>query len=113
MEEELREAFREQREVAEEAFREQREATERGFERVGIKMDGVRADLAAHQTESATRSASLDLRSRSSHRRMDEHLEEHKNVSGRRWDVYLALIGAGLSGLGTLALTLYQLLKKS
>lgn len=118
MEDELREAFRDQREATEEAFREQREATERGFERMGTKVDAVRADLHTHQTESATRSAQVESRSRAAHHRLDEHAKEHlaqdhkeETKSGRRWELVVALIIASLSGLGTLVIALYQLFK--
>lgn len=92
---------------------EMKSATDRGLSRLEGKLEGLGSGLQAHMLESATRHVDVAGATKAAHRRMDEHLEDHKIGSGRRWELVVALVVATLSGIGTLVMTLYQLLQKS
>lgn len=102
MEEELREVLESMK-----------SANERGMSRLEGKMEAMGGGLQAHMLESATRHVDVSASVKASHRRMDEHVDDHKTSSGKRWELTVALIVAGLSGLGTLVMVLYQLVKKT
>jgi len=92
-------------------LKEMKDTNIRALGHVEGKIDGLQAGLQSHMLESATKHVEVLGIAKVSHKRLDEHLDEHKGTASRRWELWLALIVAGLSGLGTLVLTIYQLSK--
>jgi len=95
-----------------EVLNEMKDTTNRGFARLEGKVEGLSSGLQAHMLESATRHVEVSSTSKAAHRRMDEHLDDHKTGSGRRWELIVALAIAALSGVGTLIMALVQLYAK-
>lgn len=89
-----------------------KEDNAKGLSRLEGKVDGLSSGLQAHMLESATRHVGVEASAKAGHRRIDEHLDDHKTQSGRKWEIVVAVIVAGLSGLGTVLMMLYQFLKK-
>lgn len=87
-------------------------ASDRGLSRLEGKLDAMGGGLQSHMLESATRHVDVSASAKASHRRLDEHLDDHKTSSGKKWEIVVAVIVAGLSGLGTVLMMLYQFLKK-
>lgn len=88
-----------------------KESSSNGLSRLEGKIDAVSGGLHSHALESAVKHTEVFGMAKAANRRVDEHLDEHRITSGRRWELWLAIIVAGLSGLGTLILMLKQLFK--
>jgi hypothetical protein len=68
-----------------EAFRDQREAFSRLEGKVEGKIDELRADMHKHFLDDARTFAKLEDKASSAHKRIDEHLRDHRSdVAGRR-----------------------------
>lgn len=72
------------------------------FGRLEGKVDSLRQDLHAHSVESARETQKVTDTARAAHRRLDEHVGEHKEA--KRWfgALWLAVIGSGLAAIGAL-----------
>ena len=91
-----------ERELAE-AFKEQRDATNEGFARLESLMASDRKIVIDHMLEDARALAILEERTRAAHRRMDEHLVDHKDEKGGRFQLWigvaLAFVSAAFAAL--------------
>ena len=82
-----------------EAFREQREATERGFIRLEGLLEAVRRDAQSHYLDDAARFAKVDASVSTAHKRLDEHLGDHKEERSGRFQLWIGVVLSFVSAI--------------
>lgn len=92
-----------------EAFQAIREEQRSGFTRLEGKIDSLQGALHEHLIDSAGRHEVVSAGVSAAHRRIDELREERRAISERGWALWLALVMAGLSALGTLLMSVIRL----
>lgn len=97
MDRELADALRDQRDSFTEALEEMRRETREGFIRLEGRMDGAVAAMHGHALEDARNFATQEQKIESAHKRIDTHLEIHREERQGRASLWVGVILAGAS----------------
>ena len=79
------------RELAD-AFREQRETTDRWGNRLEALVEGIRKDAQAHYQEDAAMFSTMRASMSSAHKRIDDHLGDHKEERAGRVQLWIGVV---------------------
>lgn len=82
-----------------EAFRDLRDAQKEGFAKLGGQLEGVRKDAQDHYRDDAALFATLNASVSTAHKRLDGHLEDHREERSGKIRLWIGIIVAFLSAV--------------